>query len=111
MQRLNSENIKLSDFSIYEITYQVIAALGDQFLEDNLPGVIRITESGTTEPHIRDGYILLYIYLPMALGDRFIPFLSQIIPSILKVHFSYILFTFLKVIEILVTINRFIYYF
>ncbi|KAL3096934.1 hypothetical protein niasHS_002650 [Heterodera schachtii] len=63
---------------------EVISALGDQFLSDNLPGVIRITESPTTQPHIRDGYIQLYIYLPMAFGDRFIPFLSKIIPSILK---------------------------
>lgn len=49
---------------------EVIAALGDKFLTDNLPGVVRITESPSTEPHIRDGYIQLYIYLPLALGDR-----------------------------------------
>uniref|UniRef100_A0A914HYH9 TOG domain-containing protein n=1 Tax=Globodera rostochiensis TaxID=31243 RepID=A0A914HYH9_GLORO len=63
---------------------EVISALGEEFLAENLPGVIRITESLATQPHIRDGYIQLYIYLPMAFGERFAPFLSQIIPSILK---------------------------
>lgn len=63
---------------------EVIAAMGDVFLEQNLPGVIRITESPTIEPYIRDGYILLYIYLPIALGERFVPYIGKIIPSILK---------------------------
>lgn len=66
---------------------EVIAALGDDFLKNNIPGVIRITESPQTEPHIRDGYILLYIYLPIVLENKFLPYVSQIIPSILKVKF------------------------
>jgi len=64
---------------------ELIAAIGGDFLEQNLPGVIKITESSTTEPYIRDGYILLYIYLPIALGEKFAPFIGKIIPSILQV--------------------------
>uniref|UniRef100_A0A1I8BXN9 TOG domain-containing protein n=1 Tax=Meloidogyne hapla TaxID=6305 RepID=A0A1I8BXN9_MELHA len=63
---------------------ELIAAIGGDFLEQNLPGVIKITESATTEPYIRDGYILLYIYLPIALGEKFAPFIGKIIPSILQ---------------------------
>uniref|UniRef100_A0A914N2N4 TOG domain-containing protein n=1 Tax=Meloidogyne incognita TaxID=6306 RepID=A0A914N2N4_MELIC len=63
---------------------ELIAAIGGDFLEQNLPGVIKITESSTTEPYIRDGYILLYIYLPIALGEKFAPFIGKIIPSILQ---------------------------
>lgn len=65
---------------------EVIAALGEDFLKNNMPGVIRITENVQTEPHIRDGYILLYIYLPIVLEEKFLPYVSQIIPSILKVQ-------------------------
>lgn len=63
----------------------VIAALGEDFLKGNMPTVIKITESSATESYIRDGYILLYIYLPIVLAEKFVPYISQIIPSILKV--------------------------
>lgn len=64
---------------------EMIAALGDEFLSNNMPSVIKMTENPNTEPHIRDGYILLYIYLPIVLEDKFIPYIAQIVPSILKV--------------------------
>ena len=64
---------------------EVIAALGDDFLAENMPGVIKITEAPGTEPYIRDGYILLYIYLPIVLEEKFLPYVPKIVPSILKV--------------------------
>lgn len=64
----------------------VIAALGEEFLRANMPTVIKITESSATESYIRDGYILLYIYLPIVLGEKFVPYIAQIVPSILKVR-------------------------
>ena len=30
-------------------------------------------------PHIRDGYILLFIYLPIALGEKFVPYIDKIV--------------------------------
>jgi hypothetical protein len=49
-----------------------------------MPTCIRITESSKTEAHIRDGYLLLYIYMPSVLGESFIPYIPSIVPSILK---------------------------
>ncbi|KAI1721194.1 protein ILITYHIA [Ditylenchus destructor] len=63
---------------------EVIAALGEDFLAANMPGVIKITEAPGTEPYIRDGYILLYIYLPIVLEEKFLPYVPKIVPSILK---------------------------
>lgn len=66
---------------------EVMSAIGDQFVEDSMLDIIITTENPNTKPHILDGYILLYIFLPIVLEERFVPYIPQIIPSILKVNF------------------------
>ncbi|KAI6215267.1 hypothetical protein M3Y94_00365800 [Aphelenchoides besseyi] len=44
---------------------------------------IAFTMDSANDPAMRDGYIRLFTYLPSTLGDRFIPYIERVIPSIL----------------------------
>lgn len=61
---------------------EVIAGLGLTKLEKLLPDIIRYAAS--PELHIKEGFMTMFIYLPVTHGSRFTPYLERIIPSILK---------------------------
>jgi hypothetical protein len=61
---------------------EVIAGLGLSKLELLLPDIISYASS--SELHIKQGFMNMFIYLPATHGSRFTPYLSRIIPSILK---------------------------
>ena len=66
---------------------EVVGGLGIDKLEKLMPDVIQTAERDDIAPHVRDGYIMMYIFLPTVFGEHFTRFVGPIIPSILKVRF------------------------
>lgn len=65
---------------------EVIGGLGVQELHRLMPGIIQTAERNDIPSHVRDGYIMLYIYLPVVFEKDFLQYIGPIIPSILKVE-------------------------
>lgn len=80
----NSTRITVSDLCVLGLG-EVLCALGTGKLEKLMPEVISTTERTELAPHVREGYLMLYIYLPSTFKDDFIPFVGPVIPSVLKV--------------------------
>jgi hypothetical protein len=64
---------------------EVIGGLGVEELHKLMPGVIQTAERNDIPGHVRDGYIMMYIFLPPVFTQEFLAYVGPIIPSILKV--------------------------
>uniref|UniRef100_A0A8D0LAP4 GCN1 activator of EIF2AK4 n=1 Tax=Sphenodon punctatus TaxID=8508 RepID=A0A8D0LAP4_SPHPU len=63
---------------------EVMAGLGVEKLEKLMPEIVATASKVDIAPHVRDGYIMMFNYLPITFGDRFTPYVGPIIPCILK---------------------------
>lgn len=64
---------------------EVMAGLGVEKLDKLMPDVVQTASKVDIASHVRDGYIMMFIYLPLTFGDKFTPYVGPIIPCILKV--------------------------
>ena len=60
--------------------------MGLEKLQKFMPDIVQTADRNDIAPHVRDGYIMMYIYLPLVFKENFVPYIGQIIPSILKVR-------------------------
>ena len=51
-----------------------------------MPDVIETTSKVELAPHVREGYLMLYIYLPTTFGETFMKHIGNIIPPVLRYH-------------------------
>ena len=73
---------------------EVIGGMGEDKLKKLMGDIIQTAERSDVMPHVRDGYIMTYIYLPSVFGPTFVQYVGPILPSILQVNNLYLQFFF-----------------
>ncbi|KAK4018137.1 hypothetical protein OUZ56_000207 [Daphnia magna] len=84
MQTLTSESSSVDRSGAAQGLSEVVGGLGVDKLHKLMPEIIATAERQDIAPHVKDGYITMFIYLPGVFQNEFTPYISQIIPSILK---------------------------
>jgi len=64
---------------------EMLASLGNEKLDQLMPEIVKTAGSDDIMPHVRDGYLMLYVYLPLTFGNDFIPYISDVVKPLLKV--------------------------
>lgn len=82
-QRLVSKTSMVDRSGAAQGLAEAIAAFGEEFLDASMPEVLQVAEDPKTDPFVRDGYLLLFIYLPIVLKDKFVSYLSSVVSPLL----------------------------
>ena len=64
---------------------EVLYAQGVEQLRKVMPQFILASQDSSSSPHARDGYLMMFVYLPMTFGNQFSGFIGDILVPILKV--------------------------
>lgn len=81
MQTLKSDTGAGDRLGSAQALSEVLAGLGTSRLEETLPTILQNVES--SKPAIREGFMSLFIFLPVCFGNSFSNYLGRIIPPIL----------------------------
>ena len=57
-----------------------------KFIYISFSEIISTAERTDIAPHVKDGYIMMFIYMPVVFTSEFTPYIGQIINPILKVN-------------------------
>ena len=85
LQTLKSESSAVDRSGAAQGLSEVLLAQGYDRLAQLMPRFIESSQNPDNPTHVRDGYLMLFVYLPIAFGDEFTPFLADLLPCILKV--------------------------
>ncbi|KAB7504018.1 eIF-2-alpha kinase activator GCN1 [Armadillidium nasatum] len=84
MQTLTSEASPVDRSGAAQGLAEVVGGLGPEKLHRLMPDIVATAERSDIAPHVKDGYIMMFIFLPTVFEEEFTPYIGQIIPPILK---------------------------
>jgi HEAT repeat protein len=83
---LQSENSSVDRSGAAQGLSEVIRAQGPENLSTMMPKFVSAVMGEDAPPQVRDGYLMLFIYLPAVMEEEFLPYIGSIIPCILQVE-------------------------
>ncbi|KAE8739724.1 hypothetical protein FOCC_FOCC014768 [Frankliniella occidentalis] len=84
MTTLTSESSSVDRSGAAQGLSEVVSGLGVEKMHKLMPEIIATAERPDIAPHVKDGYIMMFIYMPGAFHEDFTPYIPQIINPILK---------------------------
>ena len=69
----------------------MLASLGTDKLDQLMPEIVKTAKSESILPHVRDGYIMMFVYLPLTFGNDFVAYIADAVQPLLKVELFYLL--------------------
>ncbi|CAH1119168.1 unnamed protein product [Phaedon cochleariae] len=84
MSTLTSETSSVDRSGAAQGLSEVVGGLGVQKLHKLMPEIISTAERTDIAAHVKDGYIMMFIYMPVVFTNEFTPYIGQIIVPILK---------------------------
>jgi HEAT repeat protein len=84
MEKLVSEVSSVDRSGAAQGLSEVFGALGVAKLDKSIPEIIERAEQTDLSPFVRDGYIMMFIYLPLTFTTEFTPYVGRILSPILK---------------------------
>ncbi|XP_047737876.1 eIF-2-alpha kinase activator GCN1 isoform X2 [Hyalella azteca] len=84
MQTLTSEASSVDRSGAAQGLAEVVGGLGPEKLHRLMPDIVATAERTDIAPHVKDGYIMMFIYLPSVFQDEFTPYIGQIINPLLN---------------------------
>lgn len=85
LSTLQSESSSVDRSGAAQGLSEVLYAKGESHLSQLMPQFIAASQDADNPTHARDGYLMLFIYLPVTFGESFLQFIADILPCILKV--------------------------
>ena len=85
LKTLQSESSSVDRSGAAQGLSEVLLAQGFDRLSQLMPRFMESSQDLANPTNVRDGYLMLFVYLPLAFGDQFTPFLAELLPCILKV--------------------------
>ena len=83
-EKLKSNDSTVDRMGAAQGISEVLHGAGTHKLDEIMPRVLEYTEDKSLPSHIRDGYSMLFIYLPKAFGDAFLPYVGKVIKPVLS---------------------------
>ncbi|CAG0913373.1 unnamed protein product [Notodromas monacha] len=84
MQTLTSESGAVDRSGAAQGLAEVVGGLGAEKLHRLMPDIIATAQRSDIAPHVKDGYMMLFIYFPTVFKQEFIPYIGEIVHPILK---------------------------